>query len=182
MMRTVTRISIAVMVMLVFSTPGATVVLLPPPCMVNALLIPLMLVLVEIPTMLVSSLIPIILVEVLMPIMLLSLLMPTMLVDVLMPVIEVDSLMPTRLFWSVMPVMLVWLLMPVIDVLDRHFGVESGAVTTMHASMNDQSVIDAYHPDLRRAPQFAEHTDDVLLSLGYDMDKIIELKIEGAIT
>ena len=40
---------------------------------------------------------------------------------------------------------------PVIDVLDRHFGVESGAVTTMHASMNDQSVIDAYHPDLRRA-------------------------------
>lgn len=40
---------------------------------------------------------------------------------------------------------------PVIDVLDRAFGVESGAVTTMHASMNDQSVIDAYHPDLRRA-------------------------------
>ncbi|MGQ0709739.1 MAG: glyceraldehyde 3-phosphate dehydrogenase NAD-binding domain-containing protein [Rhodoferax sp.] len=40
---------------------------------------------------------------------------------------------------------------PVIDVLDRHFGAESGAVTTMHASMNDQSVIDAYHPDLRRA-------------------------------
>ena len=35
--------------------------------------------------------------------------------------------------------------------LDRAFGVESGAVTTMHASMNDQSVIDAYHPDLRRA-------------------------------
>lgn len=40
---------------------------------------------------------------------------------------------------------------PVLDLLDRHFGVESGAVTTMHASMNDQSVIDAYHPDLRRA-------------------------------
>ena len=41
---------------------------------------------------------------------------------------------------------------------------------------------DGADPDLRRAPQFAEHTDDVLLSLGYDMDKIIELKIEGAIT
>lgn len=40
---------------------------------------------------------------------------------------------------------------PVIDVLDRYFGVESGAVTTMHASMNDQSVVDTYHPDLRRA-------------------------------
>jgi crotonobetainyl-CoA:carnitine CoA-transferase CaiB-like acyl-CoA transferase len=41
---------------------------------------------------------------------------------------------------------------------------------------------DGADPDLRRAPQFAEHTDDVLLSLGYDMDKILELKIEGAIT
>ncbi len=40
---------------------------------------------------------------------------------------------------------------PVIDLVDRHFGVDSGAITTMHASMNDQSVIDAYHSDLRRA-------------------------------
>ena len=34
--------------------------------------------------------------------------------------------------------------------LDDAFGIESGTVTTIQASMNDQQVIDAYHPDLRR--------------------------------
>lgn len=37
--------------------------------------------------------------------------------------------------------------------------------------------------DLRRAPGFAEHTDQVLLEdLGYDWDKIIALKTEGTVT
>jgi len=36
-------------------------------------------------------------------------------------------------------------------------------------------------PDLRPAPDHGEHTDEVLLELGYDMDRIIELKIKGAI-
>jgi crotonobetainyl-CoA:carnitine CoA-transferase CaiB-like acyl-CoA transferase len=36
--------------------------------------------------------------------------------------------------------------------------------------------------DLVRAPQFAEHTDDVLRELGVDDDRLIELKIAGAIT
>lgn len=35
---------------------------------------------------------------------------------------------------------------------------------------------------LARAPQFAEHTDDVLRELGIDDDRLIELKIAGAIT
>ena len=35
---------------------------------------------------------------------------------------------------------------------------------------------------LTRAPQFAEHTDDILRELGFDEDKIIDLKIEGAVT
>jgi crotonobetainyl-CoA:carnitine CoA-transferase CaiB-like acyl-CoA transferase len=35
---------------------------------------------------------------------------------------------------------------------------------------------------LERAPQFAEHTDDVLRELGVDDDQLIELKIAGAIT
>ncbi len=39
---------------------------------------------------------------------------------------------------------------PMIKVLDDAFGVVSGAITTIHASMNDQQVIDAYHKDLRR--------------------------------
>ncbi|MDT5277762.1 MAG: hypothetical protein QOE48_1951 [Mycobacterium sp.] len=36
--------------------------------------------------------------------------------------------------------------------------------------------------DLARAPQFAEHTDAVLRELGVDDDRLIELKIAGAIT
>jgi len=36
--------------------------------------------------------------------------------------------------------------------------------------------------DLERAPQFAEHTDDVLRELGVDDDRLIELKVAGAIT
>jgi crotonobetainyl-CoA:carnitine CoA-transferase CaiB-like acyl-CoA transferase len=35
---------------------------------------------------------------------------------------------------------------------------------------------------LRRAPQFAEHTDDILGELGKTEDEIIQLKIDGAIT
>jgi D-erythrose 4-phosphate dehydrogenase len=41
-------------------------------------------------------------------------------------------------------------IVPVIKLLDDAFGIESGTITTIHASMNDQQVIDAYHPDLRR--------------------------------
>jgi crotonobetainyl-CoA:carnitine CoA-transferase CaiB-like acyl-CoA transferase len=37
-------------------------------------------------------------------------------------------------------------------------------------------------PALSRAPQFAEHTDELLRELGYDEDKIIKLKIDGAVT
>ena len=37
-------------------------------------------------------------------------------------------------------------------------------------------------PDIRRAPQFAEHTDEILAELGLDEDRIIELKIAGAVT
>lgn len=42
-------------------------------------------------------------------------------------------------------------LVPVIQVLDDALGVEQGSTTTIHAAMNDQPVIDAYHhQDLRR--------------------------------
>ncbi len=35
--------------------------------------------------------------------------------------------------------------------------------------------------ELTRAPQFAEHTDDIVRSLGYDDEQLIQLKIDGAI-
>ncbi|WJV53389.1 erythrose-4-phosphate dehydrogenase [Pectobacteriaceae bacterium CE90] len=41
-------------------------------------------------------------------------------------------------------------IIPIIKLLDDAFGIESGTVTTIHSSMNDQPVIDAYHRDLRR--------------------------------
>jgi D-erythrose 4-phosphate dehydrogenase len=40
---------------------------------------------------------------------------------------------------------------PVIKALDDAFGIEYGAITTIHSAMNDQPVIDAYHhQDLRK--------------------------------
>lgn len=61
-------------------------------------------------------------------------------------------------------------IIPVLSVLDKNFGVESGTITTIHASMNDQQVIDAYHPDLRRT-RAASHSIipvDTKLALGIE--------------
>ena len=41
-------------------------------------------------------------------------------------------------------------IIPVIKLLDDAYGIDSGTVTTIHSAMNDQPVIDAWHPDLRR--------------------------------
>ncbi|HSS11576.1 MAG TPA: CoA transferase [Acidimicrobiales bacterium] len=37
-------------------------------------------------------------------------------------------------------------------------------------------------PTLTRAPQFAEHTDDILREIGRSEDEILQLKIDGAVT
>ncbi|MDT5350606.1 MAG: hypothetical protein QOH91_3893, partial [Mycobacterium sp.] len=37
-------------------------------------------------------------------------------------------------------------------------------------------------PTLTRAPQFAEHTDDILRELGKTDDELIQLKIDSACT
>ena len=36
--------------------------------------------------------------------------------------------------------------------------------------------------EMKRAPTFAEHTDEILLELGMDYDRVLELKIAGAVT
>lgn len=40
-------------------------------------------------------------------------------------------------------------IVPVIKVLDEAFGIDSGAITTIHSAMHDQQVIDAYSKDPR---------------------------------
>ena len=43
-------------------------------------------------------------------------------------------------------------------------------------------LFDEENPTLTRAPQFAEHTDEILSELGIDLERQIELKIAGAVT
>ncbi|MFA7323749.1 MAG: hypothetical protein WC005_05250, partial [Candidatus Nanopelagicales bacterium] len=43
-------------------------------------------------------------------------------------------------------------------------------------------LFDEENPTLTRAPQFAEHTDEILGELGFDLERQIELKIAGAVT
>lgn len=60
---------------------------------------------------------------------------------------------------------------PVIKVLDEHFSVEGGVITTIHSAMNDQPVLDAYHhTDLRktRAAMQSIIPVDTGLALGID--------------
>lgn len=64
-------------------------------------------------------------------------------------------------------------IVPVIQVLDQHFGVESGTITTIHASMNDQQVIDAYHNDLRRTRAASQSIIPVDTRLARGIERIM---------
>lgn len=64
-------------------------------------------------------------------------------------------------------------LVPVIDVLDRAFGVKSGAITTIHAAMNDQPVIDAFHDDLRRTRAAGQSIIPVDTKLARGIERIL---------
>lgn len=59
---------------------------------------------------------------------------------------------------------------PVINAIDNAFGVESGTITTIHSSMHDQQVIDAYHSDLRltRAASHSIIPVDTKLAIGIE--------------
>ncbi len=68
-------------------------------------------------------------------------------------------------------------IVPVISVLNQVFGVESGAITTIHASMHDQQVIDAYHKDLRRTRAASQSIIPVDTALARGVERILpELK------
>lgn len=60
-----------------------------------------------------------------------------------------------------------------IKVLDDNFGIESGAITTIHASMHDQQVIDAYHSDLRRTRAASQSIIPVDTKLARGIERIL---------
>ncbi|QDE32448.1 erythrose-4-phosphate dehydrogenase [Shewanella polaris] len=64
-------------------------------------------------------------------------------------------------------------IVPVIDVLDKHFKVKSGAITTIHSAMNDQQVIDAYHDDLRRTRAAGQSIIPVDTKLARGIERIL---------
>lgn len=64
-------------------------------------------------------------------------------------------------------------IVPVIQVLDQNFGIESGTITTIHASMHDQQVIDAYHTDLRRTRAASQSIIPVNTQLARGIERIL---------
>lgn len=64
-------------------------------------------------------------------------------------------------------------IVPIIQVLDEAFGVESGTITTIHSSMHDQQVIDAYHPDLRRTRAASQSIIPVDTRLAAGIERIL---------
>lgn len=64
-------------------------------------------------------------------------------------------------------------IVPVIQSLDDAFEVESGTVTTIHSSMHDQQVIDAYHPDLRRTRAASQSIIPVDTRLAQGIERIL---------
>jgi D-erythrose 4-phosphate dehydrogenase len=64
-------------------------------------------------------------------------------------------------------------IVPVIQVIDEAFGVESGSITTIHSSMHDQQVIDAYHKDLRRSRAATKSIIPVDTKLAVGIERIL---------
>ncbi|WP_440875667.1 erythrose-4-phosphate dehydrogenase [Thalassotalea sp. PLHSN55] len=64
-------------------------------------------------------------------------------------------------------------IVPVIKALDDAFGVESGTITTIHSSMHDQQVIDAYHSDLRRTRAASQSIIPVDTKLAQGIERIL---------
>ncbi|MCH8536657.1 MAG: erythrose-4-phosphate dehydrogenase, partial [Alkalimonas sp.] len=62
---------------------------------------------------------------------------------------------------------------PVLQLLDQTYGIESGTITTIHASMHDQQVIDAYHTDLRRTRAASQSIIPVDTKLALGIERIL---------
>ncbi|ART78935.1 erythrose-4-phosphate dehydrogenase [Oceanisphaera avium] len=62
---------------------------------------------------------------------------------------------------------------PVIETLHRVFNIKCGNITTIHSAMNDQQVIDAYHPDLRRTRAASQSIIPVDTKLAKGVERIL---------
>ena len=70
-------------------------------------------------------------------------------------------------------------LIPVLSTLNQAFGVANGVITTIHASMHDQPVIDAYHSsDLRRNRAASRSIIPVDTALAQGVDRVLP-ELEG---
>lgn len=64
-------------------------------------------------------------------------------------------------------------IVPIIQVLDDAFNVLSGTITTIHSSMHDQQVIDAYHTDLRLTRAASQSIIPVDTKLAIGIERIL---------
>lgn len=64
---------------------------------------------------------------------------------------------------------------PVIHVIDNTLGIEAGSITTIHSSMNDQPVIDAYNSDLRKTRSALQSIIPVNTELEKGITRILPL-------
>ncbi|MGB3835805.1 type I glyceraldehyde-3-phosphate dehydrogenase [Castellaniella sp.] len=63
---------------------------------------------------------------------------------------------------------------PILDLLDRHLGVESAFLTTLHSVMNDQPMIDGYHhSDLRRTRSAIQSIVPVTTGLAQGVERLL---------
>jgi len=73
-------------------------------------------------------------------------------------------------------------LVPILAILDRHFGVEHAMATTLHSVMNDQPLIDGYHPtDLRMTRSAMQSMIPVETGLARGVARFLPA-LEGRIT
>ncbi len=69
-------------------------------------------------------------------------------------------------------------LIPILDVIERHLGIDSGSITTIHSAMQDQPVIDAYDKDLRKTRSALQSIIPVTTSLEKGIVRILP-QMEG---
>lgn len=62
---------------------------------------------------------------------------------------------------------------PILKLLHDAFHIERGAITTIHSSMNDQQVIDAYHSDLRLTRSASQSIIPVNTKLARGIERIL---------